>query len=125
MSKRVVVIASRETGRRALPHFVRALPDPGIVVSDVRIPPSNRTLDPGTTAKLIKAGWHEIPDARPDKFVAVMDLDGANPDAVLRPFREQLSAQMSESRRPGRSRPAPHRRPALVNLTCTRAASRC
>ena len=43
MPKHVVVIASGETERRALPHLLAYLGDVGIKVS-VRIPPRHRSL---------------------------------------------------------------------------------
>ncbi len=93
-SKRVIVIASGETERRALPHLVRCLRGRGIVVDDVRIPPSNRPLTPDMATNLIKATWYETSDAQPDKFVVVVDTDRKEPNDVLQPFRERLPAQV-------------------------------
>ena len=86
MAKRVVIIASGETERRALPHLSRHLADRAVAV---RVPPRNKTLDAPMAEKLIKAAWYENPSARPDKFILLMDLDGADPDASLEPVRNR------------------------------------
>ena len=90
MPKRIVVIASGETERRALPHLAGFLRERGIALDDVRIPPRNKALCVPMIEKLIKAAWYACPDARADKFVVVVDLDGSDPDEVLGPIREQL-----------------------------------
>lgn len=91
MAKRVIIIASGETGRRALPHLAQHLQDHSISVDEVRIPPRNRALDAQMAENLIKAAWYESLDAPPDKFVLLFDLDGADPEAALEPFRSRLS----------------------------------
>lgn len=90
-AKRVVVIASGETERRALPHLAQHLKVRSITVDEVRIPPRNRALDAPMAEKLIKAAWYENLDAPPDKFVLLIDLDGADPEASLEPIRNRLS----------------------------------
>ncbi len=95
MAKYVAVIASGDTERRALPHLVSHLEDDGIEIS-VSIPPRNRRLSVSMAESLIKAAlFHDKP---PDKVVVLLDLDGKEPEEVLRPFREEL---------PGRLRGAP------------------
>ena len=96
MAKRVVIVASGETERRAIPHLVSHLRDRGIAAGDVRIPGRNKALDVGIAEKLIKSAWYENPAAPPDKFVILVDLDGADPGAVLRPFQKQLPRRLGE-----------------------------
>lgn len=58
MPKRVVVVvASGETERRALPHLLAHLETGGVTLVDVRIPPRNLPLKPDMGEKLIKAAW--------------------------------------------------------------------
>ena len=95
MAKYVVVIASGETERRSLPHLVSYMQDDSIEIS-VSIPPSNRRLNVSMAENLVKAAlFHGKP---PDKIVVLVDLDGKEPEEILRPFREEL---------PGRLRSAP------------------
>lgn len=94
MAKRVVIIASGETERRALPHLTRHLADQAVTVQDVRVPPRNRKLDASMAEKLVKAAWYENPSAPPDKFVLVLDLDGADPDVFLAPVRDRLPGRV-------------------------------
>lgn len=91
MAKHVIIIASGETERRALPYLTRHLQDCAVSVGEVRIPPRNRGLDPQMAENLIKAAWYENLDAPPDKFVLLIDLDGADPEASLEPIRSRLS----------------------------------
>ena len=86
MDKRVVIVASGETERRALPHLAFHLRACGVSVSSVLIPPGNRALSVEMAEKLIKAAWYEDLSAPPDKFVLLMDLDQAEADEVLSPF---------------------------------------
>ena len=80
MGKRVIVIASGETERRALPHLVRHLQDRAVTVDAVRVPPRNRALNAQMAERLIKAAWYENVSAPPDKFVLLMDVDRAGPE---------------------------------------------
>ncbi len=96
MDKHVVVIASGETERRALPHLVRHLRDMGISVIDVLVPPSNRALNVRMAERLIKAAWYGNSNAPPDKFVVLVDTDGKAPDDVIGPFRQQLPGRLSD-----------------------------
>ena len=94
MSKRVVVVASGETERRALPHLVAHLRATGVVMDDVRIPPRHGRLDVQMAERLVKAAWFEDPTSKPDKFVVLVDVDAADPDDVLRPFKTQLPQRL-------------------------------
>ena len=91
MAKRVIIIASGETERRALPHLARHLQDCAVTVCEVRIPPRNRALDAQMAERLIKAAWYGNLHDPPDKFVVVIDLDGADPEALMEPIRSRLS----------------------------------
>ena len=80
-----------ETEQRALPHLARDLQDSGITVCEVRIPLHIRALDAQMAENLIKAAWYENLDAPPDKFVLLIDLDGADLEASLEPIRTRLA----------------------------------
>ncbi len=86
VTKRVIVIASGETERRAAPHLVSHLQDRSISVDDVRIPPRNMALKAPMAERLIKAAWYENASTPPDKFVLLVDVDGKDPGEVLGTF---------------------------------------
>ena len=89
MAKNVIVLASGETERRALPHLLAHLRNRGVSVEEVRIPPRNGALSVRMAARLINAVWHErLGICSPDKFVVLLDVDGQLPDDVLEPFGE-------------------------------------
>ena len=46
--------------------------------------------------KLIKAAWYDNSDGPPDKFVLLIDLDGAAPDEALALFEEQLPRRLGD-----------------------------
>ena len=96
MTKHVVVLASGETERRALPHLVRHLADQGVVVDSIRIPPRHGRLDASRAAQLIKAVWYENPDARPQKFVVLVDTDLSAPSEVLGPIQAELPEHVGD-----------------------------
>ena len=97
MSKRVVVIASGETERRALPFLTRYLAERGIVVEDVRIPPRHHAINVDIAEKVIRSVWFEkAADARPSKFVVLLDTDQASPCDVLRPLRDLLPERLRD-----------------------------
>ena len=96
MSKHVVVVASGETERRALPHLVGHLREQDIFVDEVRIPPGHRPLGIRMAESLIKAAWFERHASPPDKFVVLLDIDGAMPEDVLAPFNERLPGRLAE-----------------------------
>ena len=88
MSKKIIILASGETERRALPHLLAHLRDRGVSVEEIRIPPRNGVLSIRTAEKLIKAAWYErLGVCSPDKFVVLLDVDGKPPERVLEPFR--------------------------------------
>ena len=93
MDKRVIVIASGETERRALPLLVCHLREEDIVI-DVRIPPRHRRLDTQMVENLIRASWYENLEAPPAKFVILVDTDGKAIDAALAPFRDRLAVRL-------------------------------
>ena len=93
MAKRVVVIASGETERRAIPHLVHHLRDRGVELASVAIPANNRSLNADMAAKLIASEWFAA-TLRPSKFVILVDADGGDPDEILRPFRENLPIRL-------------------------------
>ena len=88
MAKRVIILASGETERRALPHLLAHLRDRGVSVEEVRIPPRNGALSIKMAVRLINAAWYRRlgVDPSPDKFVVLLDVDGKPPEKVLRPF---------------------------------------
>ena len=98
VTKKVIVLASGETERRALPLLLSHLQSRGVSVEDVRIPPRNKALNVTMAEKLIKAAWY-YPDSGvpPDKFVVLLDVDGKPPEEVLNPFEplpQRLSGQI-------------------------------
>lgn len=84
--KHVIVIASGETERRALPHLLSHLRGEGISVEAVRIPPRNRQLNLRTVESLIKSAWHEFSVGTVDKFVVLVDADGKPSEEALQPL---------------------------------------
>jgi hypothetical protein len=96
MSKRVIIITSGETERRAIPHLLAHLKGEGISVDEVRYPPGNKSLSVDVVEKLVKAAWFANRN-KPDKFVILVDIDGKVPDEVLRPYRENLQARVGEN----------------------------
>ena len=94
MAGHVVVIASGETERRALPHLTDRLRGSGTEVVDIRIPPRQRpALDPQSVERLVKAAWFgNWP--RPDKFVVLVDADRDAPARRIDPLREALSKRL-------------------------------
>lgn len=94
MGKDVVVVASGETERRAIPHLVAHLRAEEIAVVEVRIPPGNKALNVEMAEKPVKASWFERIAARPDKFVVLVDTDGRTAHETLEPFRQQLPGRL-------------------------------
>ena len=98
MTGNVIVLASGETERRALPHLLAHLRNRGVSAEEVRIPPRNGALSVKMAAKLMKAAWYErLGVCSPDKFVVLLDVDGKLPGKVLEPFRalpELLSVEI-------------------------------
>ena len=96
MPKRVKVIASGETERRAIPWLIEHLRDEDVLVDEVRIPPRNRPLDIEMAEKLIKSVWYENLDSPPEKVVLLVDVDRKAPDEALRPFRQALPIRLGD-----------------------------
>ena len=94
MTKRVVVIASGETERRALPHLLGSLQSDGVAQVDVRIPPKNRQLRAEMAEKLIKAAWFANLAEPIDKFVVIVDTDNADPEPFLQSFEKELRGRL-------------------------------
>ena len=80
-----------------MPLLVRHLADQGIVIEDVRIPPRHGAIDAIIAEKLIRAVWFErADDARPSKFVVLLDTDAASPDQVAGTVRDQLPHRLRD-----------------------------
>lgn len=93
MAKRVAVIASGETERRARPHLTAHLHGQGIEVSRLMIPPNNSALNARMAAKLIRAAWFgSFP--KPDKFVVLVDTDGKTPSEALGQLETNLPSRL-------------------------------
>ena len=90
VGKRVVVIASGETERRALPHLLRHLEDRGIVLESIRVPPRGLPMRPDMVEKLIKSAWFANPRTPPDKFVVLVDVDQKDPAEALHELEREL-----------------------------------
>ncbi len=95
MSKQVVVIASGETERRALPHLVAHLNEQEIILRSVITPPRHRDLKPHVAIQLIRSEFYG-PDGPPEKFVILVDVDGKDPSQVLTLFEEELPKRLSK-----------------------------
>ena len=98
MGKRVIVVASGETERRALPHLLADMNRQGVTLDEVRIPPGNRSLSPKVCESIIKATWYErlnTPSV-PDKFVIVLDSDKRNPQDVIGEVRDNLVGRLTQ-----------------------------
>ncbi len=96
MNKHVVVVASGDTERRALPHLVSFLTKSGMTL-DVRIPPRHRQLRANVVEGIIKSAWYESYPVQPTKFVVLVDVDQAAPDDVLAPLQEQLPQRVEQT----------------------------
>ena len=94
MTKHVVVIASGQTERRALPHLVAHLRERGIALRLVITPPGHRDLRPNIAIDLIQSEWYGS-DYPPDKFVILVDVDGKDPSQVLEPFKRDLPTRLN------------------------------
>ena len=95
MTKRVAVIASGETERRALPYLVSHLKVDGIDVA-VNIPPRNQRLTVAMAESLIKSLLYG--SQPPDKVVVLIDVDGKDPGQVLNPFKAELPKRLPYDR---------------------------
>lgn len=93
--KRVVVIASGETERRALPRLLSPLRGQGIALREVLVPPRHMALTVDMAEKLIKAAWYANPSEPPAKFVVLVDVDRSTPEDVVGPIRSALPGRLS------------------------------
>ncbi|MBK9266416.1 MAG: DUF4276 family protein [Polyangiaceae bacterium] len=90
MGKRVVVIASGETERMALPHLLRHLESDNVgILGPILTPPRQHALTPDSACKLVQAAWYWN-DPQPDKFVILVDADGKDPQMVVATFAQRL-----------------------------------
>jgi hypothetical protein len=97
MGKRVIVIASGETERMALPHLLRHLETEGItILGPIRTPTRDRPLTRETVSQLIIAAWYST-FPRPDKFVVLVDADGKAPHTVAESLAAELTNTKCES----------------------------
>jgi Domain of unknown function (DUF4276) len=92
MGKRVIVIASGETERMALPYLLRPMVAEGITILEpIRTPPRNRALTRDEVTKLIISAWYST-FPQPDKFVVLVDADGKDPAIVAEELANGLHA---------------------------------
>lgn len=94
--KRVVVIASGATERRALPILLGPLGGEGIDAGEVRIPPRNGDLTVEVVDKLIRTVSYERGDSRPAKIVVLVDTDRKTPEDALADLRRRLPDRLTE-----------------------------
>ena len=94
MTKQVVVIASGETERLALPYLVAHLHEEGIMLRSVIYPPNHQDLKPHIAIPLIQTEFYG-PDGPPEKFVVLVDVDGKDPSQVVAPFKEEFPKRLS------------------------------
>jgi hypothetical protein len=87
MPKRVVVIASGETERQALPALARDLAAEGIVVGSVLKPPGHRPLKLDIVRRLILSEWFRDTSSPPHKFVVLVDTDHKPAGPILEELR--------------------------------------
>jgi hypothetical protein len=89
--KRVVVIASGDTERRALPHLSRDLRERGIEISDVRtLPQVGKQHRDERLRGTIKSAWWDLSGRGqpPNKFVILVDADEKPKEDVVKPWQE-------------------------------------
>ena len=95
MAKRVIVIASGETERRALPHLVSHLSDVGVLVDQVLVPPGNRAMTVDIVERLIRAVWYSNIADPPDKIVILVDTDQVSPQKALELLSSKLPPRLA------------------------------
>ena len=89
MTKKVVIIASGETERRALPILWYKL-GVGQIDIKVRIPPNHRKLRAAVARQIIQAERFGSGGEPPHKYVILVDADGADPSDRIDVIRTQL-----------------------------------
>ncbi len=89
MPKRVLIIASGETERKALPLLLKNLESENIVTC-VRIPPRNGKIRIDAVCKIVLASQHDFPGGPPDKYVILVDTDGQTPEYAVNQVQQGL-----------------------------------
>lgn len=92
--KRVVVIASGITERRAVPHLLTGVDNATVTAEDVRFPPRHHQMTPEEVGKVIHAVWWERTGAPPDKIVVLVDTDREAPEEALADLEEKLPQRL-------------------------------
>ena len=63
----------------------------------MRIPPRHRAINVAIAEKLIRSVWFErADDARPGKFVVLLDTDRASPDVVIKRIQDGLLRRLRD-----------------------------
>ena len=91
MAKRVVVIASGPTEQRAIPLLLSS--EESIQIQ-VLIPPNNRALSVENALRIIRSTQYATPGECPGKYVVLVDVDGKDPNEVIKPFVDGLPGQL-------------------------------
>ena len=91
MSRHVVILASGETERRALPNLLRHLRHEGISV-EFRKPPRHRAISSDVAIKMANACYWSVP--RPHKLVVL--LDGRDPEEQLEPLQRRIGRSLDD-----------------------------
>jgi hypothetical protein len=93
-TKRVVVVASGATESESLGLLLRHHQGVEVVV---RTPPATRPLTPEMAGRIVHSVWWSThpPAASASKFVVLLDADGADPEAVVGAFREDLRPRLA------------------------------
>jgi len=91
MPKRVVIIASGETERRALPCLLAPLEGEGIVIDSIVTPPRHQQIDAYMAERLLLSAWYSRDySCPPDKFVILVDADGKDPHTLVSKLEASL-----------------------------------
>ena len=93
MSRHVVILASGETERRALPNLLRHLRHEGISL-EVRKPPRHGAITSDVAVKIAKACCWSAP--RPHKLVVLLDADGRDPKEQLEPLQRRIGRSLDD-----------------------------
>ncbi len=82
MVRKIVVIASGETERQALPRLVEQYGSRGVILREpVRTPPHGR-IDGEIAVRLVRAAAGELQANPPARFVVLVDTNGKDPGTV-------------------------------------------
>ena len=93
MSKYVVILASGETERRALPNLLRHLRHEGVSV-EIRKPPRHGAISSDVAIKIANACYWGAP--RPQKLVVLLDADGRDPKERLEPLQRGIGRSLDD-----------------------------